>query len=190
MMQQIVLRGILAAFVGMIALVVWGMVFWALLADPLGVFHKLPNDTTVTETLLASDVATGTYFMPWPRDTPAAFDAFVAQHRVGPFYRLSYVRAGVDPNSPAKLALGTLHYLIVAILAVGIVLISDATRFARRFLLVLGAGLLGSIFITLGDPIWFHMPWDYTRAVLLYEMVAWVLLAVVVAWLAPVKQVM
>jgi hypothetical protein len=55
----------------------------------------------------------------------------------------------------------------------------------RRFSLVLLAGLIGSVFITVGDPIWFHLPWDYARAVLLYEVVSWILLGSVVAKLAP-----
>jgi hypothetical protein len=139
----------------------------------------------VTQTLLAGSVPPGTYFMPWPRDTPAAFDQFVAQHRSGPFFRLSYVREGVDPNSPAKLALGCLHYLLVAALAVALVLIGGSTSYTRRLCLVLLGGLIGSVFITAGDPIWLHMPWDYARAVLLYEIVSWTLLGSVVAKLAP-----
>jgi hypothetical protein len=112
-MRQQAQHAALAALAGMVALVLWGMLFWGLLAEPLGVFHQLPNDTAVTELLVAGDAPTGTYFMPWPRATPEQFAAFVAQHRAGPFYRLSYVREGVDPNSPGKLALGCLHYLAV-----------------------------------------------------------------------------
>jgi hypothetical protein len=185
MLRQTLAREMLASLAGMLVLVLWGLVFWGFLADPLGVFHKIPNDTVVTQTLLAGSVPTGTYFMPWPRNTPAAFEQFVAQHRSGPFFRLSYVREGVDPNSPAKLALGCLHYLLVAALAVALVRISGSTSYVRRFSLVLLAGLIGSVFITAGDPIWFHMPWDYARAVLLYEVVSWILLGSVVAKLAP-----
>jgi hypothetical protein len=184
-MRQKLVRGMLASLTGMVVLVMWGLVFWGFLADPLGVFHKIPNDTAVTGTLLAGSVPTGTYFMPWPRDTPASFDQFVAQHRSGPFFRLSYVREGVDPNSPAKLALGCLHYLLVAALATALVVASGSTTYLRRFSLVLLSGLIGSIFITVGDPIWFHMPWDYAQTVLLYEVISWILLGGVVAKLAP-----
>jgi hypothetical protein len=178
-------RAVMAALAGMVGLVLWGMLFWGMLAEPLGVFHQLPNDTAVTELLVADDAPTGTYFMPWPRATAEQFAAFVAQHQAGPFYRLSYVREGVDPNSPGKLALGCLHYLAVAAVAVGLVLVSRAASFGRRFSLVTLGGLLGTLFITLGDPIWFHLPWDYTRGVLLYELVAWALLGSIVTWLAP-----
>ncbi len=184
-MRNTARRALIAAIAGMVALVVWGMIFWGLLADPLGVFHKIPNDAAVTATLLQGELATGTYFMPWPRNTPEAFESFVAQHKSGPFFRLSYVREGVDPNSPGKLLIGCLHYLIVAAIAVGLTMVSGSSSFGRRFAVVFGGGLLGSIFITAGDPIWFHLPWDYTRAVLLYELISWLLLGAIVAKLAP-----
>jgi hypothetical protein len=119
--------------------------------------------------------------MPWPRDTPEAFRRFVAQHRSGPFYRLSYVREGVDPNSPGKILIGVLQYLVAAGTAVLITALASAPTFGRRFAILFLSGLLGSIFITIGDPIWFHMPWDHTVGVLLYEVVAWLLLAVIVS---------
>lgn len=64
-------------------------------------------------------------------------------------------------------------------------MVSRAPSFGRRFSLVLLGGLLGTLFITIGDPIWFHLPWDYTRGVVLFELVAWALLGGIVAWLAP-----
>jgi hypothetical protein len=185
MMRNIALRTGIAALAGMVVLAVWGMVFWGLLADPLGVFHKIPNDTDVTKMLLAGNVSTGTYFMPWPRNTPETFESFVAQHQAGPFYRLSYVREGVNPNSVGKILLGCLHYLIVAMIAVVLVMLIGNYSFARRFAVVVLGGLLGSIFITAGDPIWFHLPWDYAGAVFLNELIAWLLLGAVIAKLAP-----
>ena len=97
-----------------VVLIAWGMVFWGLLADPLGVFHELPDADAVTSALVDAKTPTGTYFMPWPRDDAESFEQFVAQHRSGPFYRLNYLREGVDPNSPGKLLVGSLHYVTVA----------------------------------------------------------------------------
>lgn len=173
-------KALLATGAGAVAIIVWGMLFWGLLAPRLGIFHVLPNAGNVTAQLVEGGTRTGTYFMPWPRDTPESSERFRAQHRSGPFYRLSYVAEGIDPASPAKLLVGALHYLSVAALAVGIALLVGGPA-RRRFSAVLLAGLLGSNFITVGDPLWFHMPWDYTRGVLLYEVVAWLLLAGVAA---------
>src|SRR4029079_5934254 len=124
------------------------------------------------------------YFMPWPRDTPEAFKRFEEQHKRGPFYRLSYVREGVDPSSPSKLMVGTRHYVTVALIAVLLATLAGPPR-GRQVAAVVLAGLLGSDFMTVGAPVWFHMPWDYTRGVLGYELVAWILLGLTAAWLAP-----
>jgi hypothetical protein len=70
--------------------------------------------------------------MPWPRNTPESFESFVAQHTAGPFYRLSYVREGVDPNSLGKILLGCVHYLVVAAIAAVMVMVIGTVSFARR----------------------------------------------------------
>lgn len=171
---------LLAALAGTLVLIAWGMLFWGLLADPLGVFHALPDDASVTEVLEATGVPTGTYFMPWPRNTPETRARFQSQHESGPYYRLSYVKEGVDPASKLKLAIGTLHFFGVAALAVALAVLTGGS-FAARFGAVLLGGLLGTSFITVGDSIWFHMPMDYIRGALLYEAVAWILLGLVVA---------
>ena len=55
------------------AISVWGMVFWGALSKPLGVFDDLPPAVVAAaHSMSAGDVATGTYFHPWPRDTPEA----------------------------------------------------------------------------------------------------------------------
>jgi hypothetical protein len=171
---------LIATVAGTVVLIVWGMLFWGFLAEPLGVFHSLPDDQSVNEVLEATGLATGTYFMPWPHNTPKTRARFQAQHEKGPFYRLSYVREGVNPSSKLKLAIGTLHYFGVAAIAVALAVITGGS-FASRFGAVLLGGLLGTSFITVGDNIWFHMPMDYIRGALLYEAIAWIMLGLVVA---------
>jgi hypothetical protein len=125
--------------------------------------------------------------MPWPRRTRAEFEQFIEQHKRGPFYRLSYVREGVDPNSPSKIIIGCFHYLLVTGLAVVLAdLVKTGSRW-RTFAVILLAGLMGSLFITIGDPIWFHMPLDYTIGVAFYEVISWLLLAGVVSWILRLR---
>ncbi len=178
-------KWIVAPVFGMVVLVAWGMVFWGFLAAPFGVFHKLPDDRAVTAELQKRGTATGTYFMPWPRATSEEFSAFEAQHKAGPFYRLSFVKEGVNPSSPSKLLIGTLHYFTVAVLATALVWLARTRSFGRAWAIVFLGGLLGSNLITIGDPVWFHLPWDYAKGVLFYEMVAWFLLGLAVAAVCP-----
>ncbi len=181
MLQSQPARVFLAGAAGTVALVIWGMIFWAVLAVALGMFHTLPNESEITELLQAGEAETGTYFVPWPRDTPEAFDAFVARHKAGSFYKVSYIKEGVDPNSAAKILLGTLQYAVVAALAVGLLALASPQGFRRRAGTVFLAGCLGTLFITIADPVWFHLPWDYTAGAVIFELVAWALLGVSVA---------
>jgi hypothetical protein len=185
-MRKPVVRLVLATLLGAVALIAWGMIFWGLLAGPLGMFHALPDAEGVAALLERTGTATGTYFAPWPRDTPEAFEQFVAHHERGGFFMVKYIAEGVDPQSPTKLLVGSLQYLTVAAMAVGLLSLSAAPRYSRRVAIVVIAGAIGTNFITLADPIWFHLPWDYTIGAALYELVSWTLLGLSTAALLPV----
>lgn len=161
------------------------MLFWGLLAEAADTFRALPNADAVGAALQGTP--TGTYFLPWPRSTPAQFDAFVAAHQRGGFFELHDVAEGVDPNSPGKLLLGTLHHAVVAALAALLVHVAAPPTATRAATLVFVAGSLGTIFITLGDPIWFHLPWHHAAARTAYELGAWAVLAAVAAWANRVR---
>jgi hypothetical protein len=178
-------RNLLAALCSTVALVIWGMIFWGWAYQFFGIFNKLPNDSQVWETLQANDTETGTYFFPWPRNTPETFTNFVQQHRAGPFFQLSYIREGVDPQAPGKVLLGTFQYLLTSLMATGLLTLAapSGSTFARKFGIVFLAGLMGTIFIRLSDPIWFHLPWPYTIGNAIFELVSWVLLGSLTAWL-------
>jgi hypothetical protein len=174
-------RPLVAGLCGTAALVIWGMLFWGWLYQFFGIFNKLPVDRELADLLVANETATATYFFPWPRNTPETFAAFVEQHRTGPFFQLSYIREGVDPQSPTKILLGVLHYFVVAMLAAVLVRLALPTpaSFGRRFLVVFLAGVIGTTFIRLSDPIWFHLPWQHALGNALYELIAWLLLGLV-----------
>ncbi|MGQ0602749.1 MAG: hypothetical protein ACT4QE_13775 [Anaerolineales bacterium] len=175
-------RSALAALFSTVALVVWGTVFWGWAYEFFGIFNKLPADVEVVAVLEANGTTTGTYFFPWPRNTPESMAAFVAQHKTGPFFQLSYIKEGVDPQSPGKILLGVLQYLVVSMLGIGLLRLSAAhsASFARKFLVIFLAGLIGSVFIRLGDPIWFHLPWPHTLGNAVYEIVAWAVMGAVI----------
>ena len=178
-------RSAVAVAAGSAALMAWGMVFWGALAPRLDMFHAVPNEPAITAALLDAGTPTGTYFAPWPRRSPQDFDRFVAHHRRGGFYMLSYIREGVDPQSAAKLTLGCLQYAGVATLAALLLVLAGPLAFRRRWALVVVAGSVGTLFTTWGNPIWFHLPWDHALGQTLYEAVSWVVLGAVMARMAP-----
>lgn len=177
----------IAALAGAAALVLWGMLFWALLYEPAGVYHTLPDDDAVVTALRDAKTPSGTYFYPWPRATDAQMASFLDRHRKGPFFKLSYVAEGVDPQSPRKMLLGLVHNYCVALLAaclLGLAL-PALPRLRQRVLLIFLAGSIGTLFIQVGDPVWFHLPWDFVRGSLLYELGSWALLGLALGKLMP-----
>lgn len=172
-------RPLLATFAATAALLVWGMLFWGFLYEPAGVYNTLPHDSVIADALVEAGVQTGTYFYPWPRNTPEAMAAFLEGHKAGPFFKLSYVAEGIDPQSPMKMLWGSLHHLIVAALGAALLHVAQIPSAARRAIVIVLAGLIGTTYIQLADPIWYHLPWDYPRGVFAYELISWVLMGVV-----------
>ena len=164
---------------GTVMLLIWGMAFWGFISPATGLFRALPNEPAVTKAL--GSLPTGTYFVPWPMNTPETRQAFRDRHVSGGFYQLSFVREGVDPQSGRKMLWGTLHHAVASAVAVLLVIVSGATTRWRIFGTVVLAGSLGTIFATLGVPVWFHLPLPHALGRAAYELVAWMLLGLVCA---------
>lgn len=173
---------------GTALLVAWGMLFWAVLYKPLGVFDPLtPGVKAAATALKAAETPTGTYFVPWPRDTAQTRAAFVAGHKAGHFFKLSYIAEGHDPESPGKLLGGTAHNAFAVMLAALVLILArgGALSRGRRFALVLTAGLMGTWLGPLGDPVWFHLPTHHALCLALYDAVAWALVGLCLTHLWP-----
>lgn len=173
----------IASTLGAAAILAWGMLFWGVLYSSVGVIKPDTLDPVIVEALDVSGIPTGTYFHPWPRDTADAKEAWGINHTAGPFFRLSFVREGTDPNSPRKLAIGVLHNFVVAAMATGMILLAGRGMgtFGSRFMLVSLGGLMGTVMIQAGDAVWFHMPLDYVLGAMLYQIISWLLLAFILS---------
>jgi hypothetical protein len=137
-------------------------------------FQALPNEPVVTKAL--GDLPTGTYFVPWPMNTPETRRAFRDRHLAGGFYQISFVREGVDPQSGRKMAIGILHHAVAAGLAALLLAVARPPTFSRRFLLVFLGGTMATVFATLGVPVWFHLSWPHALGRAGYELAAWAIL--------------
>jgi hypothetical protein len=168
-----------AVAAGTAALLVWGMVFWGAISPAAGMFRALPAEADVTRALGA--LPTGTYFVPWPMNTPETRRAFRDRHVAGGFYQLSFVREGADPQSGRKLLAGVLHHALAAALGALLLAAARPPTSARRFLVVVLAGSMAMVFATLGVPVWFHLPWGHALGRAAYELAAWALLGAVLA---------
>lgn len=177
--SQGAVRAVVAAISGAVVLAAWGMVFWGALYDPIKIFGDLPPGVAdAAQTLKGNGTPTGTYFYPWPRNTPAAQEAWLRAHRQGPFFELRYVREGADPQAPVKFITGLAQYLSVATAGLLLCLIwggRDRGRWDPVWLMLL-VGATTSGFTRLDDPIWFNLPWRHSLLLLAHDLVAWLLL--------------
>lgn len=111
------------------------------------------------------------------------------QHKTGPFFQLSYIKEGVDPQAPGKILLGVFQYFVVSMIAIALLSLTatSSAPFFRKFASIFLAGLIGTIFIRLSDPIWFHLPWQHAIGNAVYELVSWALMGAVIAAIVKPK---
>ena len=152
-MRSFAIGSIVAAIV-MFAL---GFVFFGLLGgmmfDPLSAEIATSAQSALGGTL----PATGTYMVPGEEE------AFMR----GPSAVVQYVAAGDLPTMPMAMGMGFVHFLLSALL-IGYGLKAAGGGFARQARVVIWFGLAASVFMHLGDPIWYGLSWRAS----LFEFVA------------------
>jgi hypothetical protein len=143
-MRSIAVGSIIAAFV-MFAL---GFVFFGLLGDlmtmPLGADAQAAMQSAMASQLPAS----GSYMI------PADEEAWMR----GPAAMVEFVVAGGAPTMPMAMGMGYVHFLLSALL-VGYGLNAVGGDFARQARVVLWFAIGASVFMHLGDPIWYGAGW-------------------------------
>ena len=174
-------RVFLATSANTVALLLWGLIYWGVLYEPLNVFNDLPNQQSVAQLLQDNQTPTGTYFYPWPRNSTAAMADWLKNHIEGPIFRLSYVEVGVNPQSPVKLIIGGIHYFVVSLIGCWLLTLTgySLNTFGKRLLAVFLAGSLGTLYIQLSDAIWLHLPWWHTLSQVLYDLVSWLIMGTI-----------
>ena len=76
----------------------------------------------------------------------------------GPSAVVQYVAAGGLPTMPMALGMGFVHFLLSALL-IGYGLKAVGGDFSRQARVVVWFGLAASVFMHLGDPIWYGLSW-------------------------------
>lgn len=181
------IRVIVAAVVSAFVLFVWGFVFWALSGAPTRMFAPLPEaaQADVTAVLRREKVPSGVYVYPMPAD-PSNAEAVKANEelfRAGPRFFLAHRLEGGEPMGGATLAAGFVHMLAVALVAAVITAMAlpALAPFGRRFAFVAMLGLLGTLWTSPGDVVWWNHSTAYCLGQIAYGLVAGLLMAAVIA---------
>ena len=152
-------RMLIGAVVAAMAMFIIGFIFFATPLSAIGYSSAdLTQQATVQQALAANLPHTGTYSIPSPSDA-----ATTNLYSKGPIATIHYNSLGYGVSEPDVLIAGFIHEFVVALL-MGFALLgiaSSVTDFAVRARVVILFSLAGTIFIHLGEPIWYHHDWRH-----------------------------
>jgi len=172
--------------VGGIILWVWGFVAWVVLPLHLGSMRSVPDEPAVVQELSGTLSSKGVYVIPWmpaetsglpPEKLEAAMNEYAVKLRSGPNAMIFYDPGGRDPFMIGQMISG----LFIFIFAASIVtwLLSRSTAAGETYLSrVIYCGMIGVLVAVgthLSDWNWMGFPFDWSSALMLDSVVAWLL---------------
>jgi hypothetical protein len=181
-MKKIILAGI----VGGIILWVWGFFSWVVLPLHQSAMRQIPNETEIVGTIARALPGKGVYVYPrmplesagtGAAEQEAAMSAYMQKYQSGPTGMIFFDPAGRDPFMPGQMTSG----LLIFMLSAGIVawLLSRSTAAGGTFISrVIYCGVIGTLFAVgcyLSDWNWMGWSFDWTRALMIDSIVAWLL---------------
>jgi hypothetical protein len=152
-------RAIIGALLGAIAMFIIGFIFFATPLYKLAAANLDDNQAAAVQQVLAANlVHTGTYFVPEPGTRAQA-----EMYSRGPVATVHYNMRGFSPADPGVLAEGFIHMLIVALLsALALYWLSRRiTAFDEQIKIAGVAIIAAAVFMRLGEPIWYHHDWPW-----------------------------
>jgi hypothetical protein len=152
-------RAIIGAVLGAIAMFIIGFVFFATPLYKLASAGLDDNRAAAVQQALAANLPrTGTYFVP-EADTRAQAEMYSR----GPVATVHYNMRGFSPADPGVLAEGFIHMLAVALLAALALywLSRRVTAVEEQIRIAAVAIVAAALFMRLGEPIWYHHDWPW-----------------------------
>lgn len=170
-----------SALVAATVVFIWGFVYWAL--TPMGVNSvRGPDNAPAVQEFLDKNLAeSGMYVVPFS-ENPDTDTQYHQAHTQGPLALIQFRKQGAEPMAPAIMIQGWLHgFVTFIVMAIAVRLAVPEGSFGARFMVALGGGVAGSLLATYGGPIWWYMPWGFATTLFVYQAVAWLLGAIVLA---------
>lgn len=177
---------IFAGIVGGVILWIWGFIAWVVLPLHLSTVTPIPNETEFVESLKRSLPAPGVYELPSmpresagqsPSEQESAMADYMAKYEAGPTGMIFYDPAGRDPFMVNQMISGLLIFILSA--AIVAWLLSRSTAAAESYLSrVIYCGMIGTLIAVachLSAWNWMGYPLDWTRALMIDSIVAWLL---------------
>ncbi len=176
-------RALIGAVAAAVAMFIIGFIFFATPLNGIGTKDLPDPQAAAVQNALAQNLPeTATYAV--PSDATAGQTTLYGR---GPIATIHYNTSGFAIGDPATMIGGFIHMLVVALLmAVGLY---TASRYIASFtervrLLVLGT-LGATIFMRLGEPIWFHHDWGHAIYLFIADSVSLIVAGLIILKLLP-----
>lgn len=170
----------IGSFAAAFAMILWGFLFWGVgLADPFA-HTTADSEARITTAITGELPKSGVYFIPDPTLTTP--EQWTERHEKGPIAMIVLRKSGNNPMALTKLVFGYVHMLAATFLLGTIMMISNRPSYGERLQLGILVGGAGTLFANLTNPIWFDSPWGYHLTHSIYQFVAWIIAAAVLAY--------
>lgn len=190
-MRQFLLGGL----VGGILLFVWGAVSWTVLPFSISSLHRVSGEDALLGAMKASMGAKGVYYlpaMPPKSGVPANDEQMQKQYneklKAGPTALVVFNPRGSEPLRTDQMIYGLVDDFLCTL--IGIWFLMRSTAYASSYIARAAYfgmfGVLVSFFVHLTNYNWFDYPADYTVAMTLDAVLAWIVSGLGVA--AVVKE--
>lgn len=172
-------RTLLAAVLGGVILVVWGMLAWVALPLHKDTVQNLPNEDAVV-TALQGLPQQGVYIFPgMPKNSSdkAAMDAYMERYSRGPMGMVVYDPRGGDPAMVSNIIIGLLIAFLAAFIATWAYQRSTAITgtFIQRLSFFGMLGMFLAVAAYFNNWNWMGYPLGYTTSMALDTIIAWLL---------------
>ena len=176
-------RALIGGVAAAVAMFILGFIFYATPLYKLGTGTLDNAQAAAVQQSLASNIpTTGTYFVP-SGDTREQSEMYSR----GPIATIHYNTRGYAVADPGVMIGGFIHMLVVALLiAVGLYTVARyVPSFAERVkLLALGA-IGATVFMRLGEPIWYHHDWGNAIYLFIADTVTLIVAGLIILKLLP-----
>lgn len=176
-------RALIGAVAAAVAMFIIGFIFFATPLNGIGTKSVGDAQAAAVQTALAQNLpATGTYAV--PSDATAGQTTLYGR---GPIATIHYNSSGFAIGDPATMIGGFIHMLVVCfLLAVALYIVSGYVSSFRERAKLLILGTLGAtIFMRLGEPIWFHHDWGNAIYLFIADTVSLIVAGLIILKLLP-----
>lgn len=171
---------------------VWSVLFYVISPVPYYTVSATGDDIAAGAALLEHFPESGTYIIPGPSSPD---DVRAAMRGNGPVATVYIKREGAPAASPAKIAVGTLHGVVIGML-IGLGMRWLGRRgwgFTDKLALAAIFGTAYTAYPRVADIIWSDFPQGYQWMMIVSDGLSWILMAAVMAWfteprLGPARQ--